>query len=112
MKLLCKKIKSRTCLEIFQSTNDTTTIAVPAESHTHYIYCYLEPFPSLSLFIWQKRKILKGITIYTSIPMNKALVREIDAMVENHLDALEKRRKMRKQVLTSYGPNFTSLCIH
>ena len=46
------------------------------------------------------------------MPMNKALVREIDAMVENHLDALEKRRKMRKQVLTSYGPNFTSLCIY
>ena len=94
------------------STVSATTIAVPAESHTHYIYCYLEPFPSFSLFIWQKRKVLKGITIYTSMPMNKVLVREIDAMVENHLDALEKRRKMRKQVLTSYGPNFTSLCIY
>ena len=38
------------------------------------------------------------------MPMNKALVREIGAMVENHLDALEKRCKMGKQVLTSYGP--------
>lgn len=36
--------------------------------------------------------------------MNKALVREIDAMIENHLDAIAKHRKMRKQVLTSYGP--------
>ena len=36
--------------------------------------------------------------------MNKALVREIDAMIENLLDSIKKLRNMRKLVVISYGP--------
>ena len=55
--------------DAMSSTVSATTIAVPAESHTRYIRCYWEPFPPFSLISWQKRKIRKGITIYTIMPI-------------------------------------------
>lgn len=42
------------------------------------------------------------------MPMSKTLVREIGAMIKNHLDAIKKLRNMRKLVLTSYGPEVKS----